>query len=224
MVAAPTPKNPEIAGALLSKPAAQAAKLVVETAPQEKSSLNSGPATVIADPSRPEPINSKENSKSPALPATPATKGRLGSLNKIRAGIANDLNCKDEKSVIALNDDKLLAHWNEYAQLLRERKNPAVQSFDMAKLVIHSENNFEVITNNNLEQKFIDQEKRELSEFLQKEFCNKFLNFSISIGANPHYQEDFEKPVSKKDQFIKIVEEFPLVKEVKDRLRLELDY
>jgi len=31
-------------------------------------------------------------------------------------------------------------------------------------------------------------------------------------------------PLSSKEQYLKLVEQYPLVKELKDRLRLELDY
>jgi DNA polymerase-3 subunit gamma/tau len=36
--------------------------------------------------------------------------------------------------------------------------------------------------------------------------------------------EPEEKPLNKREQFQQIVEQYPLVKELKDRLRLELDY
>jgi len=31
-------------------------------------------------------------------------------------------------------------------------------------------------------------------------------------------------PLSKREQYLKMIEQYPLVKELKDRLRLELDY
>jgi DNA polymerase-3 subunit gamma/tau len=33
-----------------------------------------------------------------------------------------------------------------------------------------------------------------------------------------------EAPMTARDQYMKLIEEYPLVKELKDRLRLELDY
>ncbi|HEX4374445.1 MAG TPA: DNA polymerase III subunit gamma/tau, partial [Puia sp.] len=77
--------------------------------------------------------------------------------------------------------------------------------------------------NNSLEQKFIEQEKRVLCDFLQKGFNNKKLSFVVSIREN---NSTFETPqtFSKRDQYLKIVEQYPLVGELKDRLKLELDY
>jgi len=114
--------------------------------------------------------------------------------------------------------------WAAYAQRLREDKNPAFQSFERATLKIETQHFFEVITNNNLEQKFIEQEKRNLSDWLQKSFANKTLSFAISVQENMDTEEPGEKHLNKREQFLRIVEQYPLVKELKDRLKLELDY
>ena len=77
---------------------------------------------------------------------------------------------------------------------------------------------------NNLEQRFIEQEKRVLCEYLQQLFRNKSLTLSIRVKENPDAFKPDEKHLSKRDQYQKIIEQYPLVKELKDRLRLELDY
>ncbi len=114
--------------------------------------------------------------------------------------------------------------WNDYTNILRENKNPAVQSFTLAILNILSDVSFEVITNNNLEQKFIEQEKRQLSEHLQKAFANRVVNFTVKVTDTPVEAVAAEKTLSKKDQFIMMAEEYPLIKELKDKLKLDLDY
>ena len=72
--------------------------------------------------------------------------------------------------------------WKQFTQDLKNKKNPAAQSFDNARLKITNETSFEVITNNNLEQKFIEQERRNLNEFLQPLFNNKMLLYNIIIS------------------------------------------
>jgi DNA polymerase-3 subunit gamma/tau len=81
-----------------------------------------------------------------------------------------------------------------------------------------------VITNNNLEHKFIEQEKRILSEHLQKVFANKLLNFTVKITENPVEFAPAEKTLSKKDQFLVMTEQYPMIRELKERLKLDLDY
>ncbi len=149
---------------------------------------------------------------------------KTGSLDSIRKQIAGKMNSASNENIIALETEKLQEAWDKYTHLLKENKNPAEQSFRMASLNIISENQFEVVTNNNLEQKFVEQEKRVLSEHLQKFFRNKTLHFSVKISEQPVEIDPGEKTLSKKEQFILMTEQYPLIKELKDRLKLELDY
>jgi DNA polymerase III subunit gamma/tau len=154
----------------------------------------------------------------------PASRGKLGSLENIRQQFANSQGETEVNKIIPLTDDLLKEHWNGYTNILKEKKNPAVQSFDLARLTIISESSFEVLSNNNLEQRFIEQERRFLSEFLQEKFNNRSLNYSIAISDSPVHNVQIEKTLNKKEQFLQIVEQYPMVRELKDKLRLELDY
>ncbi|HVU56765.1 MAG TPA: DNA polymerase III subunit gamma/tau [Puia sp.] len=153
----------------------------------------------------------------------PAGSPSLGSLSKIRQQFSSRLQ-NSETQVRPLEADALAKTWAAYARQLRENKNPAVQSLEMAVLRILDTSNFEVVTSNNLEQKFIEQEKRTLSEFLQKEFANKAISFTVIVEERPDTEEPVERPLNTREQFLQIVEQYPLVKELKDRLKLELDY
>jgi DNA polymerase-3 subunit gamma/tau len=159
-----------------------------------------------------------------AVAAGPAGVASSGSLSKIRQQFSSRLQDNEASNVKELLPEPLQKAWDEYAQKLRENKNPAFQPFDRARLQIENPHYFEVITNNNLEQKFIEQEKRNLSDWLQKVFSNKALSFGISVQENTDAEEPAEKQLNKREQFLRIVEQYPLVKELKDRLKLELDY
>jgi len=153
----------------------------------------------------------------------PAGGASLGSLSKIRQQFSSRLQ-NNETQIRPLETDALAKAWAAYARQLRENKNPAVQSLEMAALKILDASNFEVVTSNNLEQKFIEQEKRTLSEFLQKEFANRAISFTVIVEERPDTEEPVERPLNTREQFLQIVEQYPLVKELKDRLKLELDY
>jgi len=163
-----------------------------------------------------EPAQEKETEKN-------ITSVKSAQLDKLRKQIASRSNAAETKS-IPLTLDKLQESWNDYTNMLRENKNPALQSFVLAQLIILNDSSFEVITNNNLEQKFIEQEKRLLSEHLQKAFANKAINFTVKITDNPVDFTPSEKTLSKKDQFLLLAEQYPMIKELKDRLKLDLDY
>ena len=158
-------------------------------------------------------------------PATGAGSGSLGSLSRIRQQFASKSQNDDAVSSRPLEPEALHRAWQQYADYLRENRNPAVQSLELAKLRIVDDQTFEVVTGNNLEQKFIEQEKRNLSDHLQKEFANKALSFSVTIEEKAaDVEESTDRPMNKREQFQQIVDQYPLVKELKDRLRLELDY
>ena len=170
---------------------------------EESVDTNTKPSTVVAKPEK------------------PATK--IGKLQNIRDQFANK-SSDTALSTIPLTSEKLHEAWKVFSEQLKEKKNPAAQSFDLATLNIIDEGRFEVITNNNLEQRFIEQEKRKLCEYLQALFANKSLTLEIKIKENPDVYKPDEKHLSKRDQYQKIIEQYPLVKELKDRLRMELDY
>jgi DNA polymerase-3 subunit gamma/tau len=149
---------------------------------------------------------------------------KTSQLEKIRKQIAERNSPSNALKAQSLEIEKLKHAWQSYTEHLKEIKSPAVPSFERATLNILSEKSFEVITNNNLEQKFIEQEKRTLSEHVQQLFSNRLVHFSVKITSTPVDEGPVEKTMTKKEQFISIVEQYPLVKELKDRLGLELDY
>ncbi len=153
------------------------------------------------------------------------TSSGLGSLSRIRQQFASKQQIDAAASILPLEPEPLHRAWQQYADYLRENRNPAVQSLELAVLRITDMQTLEVVTGNNLEQKFIEQEKRNLSDHLQKAFSNKALSFTVIVEVKEgEVEESTDRPLNKREQFQQIVEQYPLVKELKDRLRLELDY
>jgi DNA polymerase-3 subunit gamma/tau len=149
---------------------------------------------------------------------------KLSALDKIRKQYQGNGNSANDQVNDPLNKEELQNIWNSYVQKLKEAKNPAAQSFELAQLQVKDENSFDVITSNNIEQKFIEQERNHLFSFLQQQLKNRLLQFSVIVRENAEQQPRIEAPLSSKDQFLKMAEQYPLVKELKDRLKLELDY
>jgi DNA polymerase-3 subunit gamma/tau len=167
-----------------------------------------------------------EKAKPPeeAKPTIPGSvSGSSTSLSKIRQQIAERTRDKEAGSSRSLESESLHLAWQQYADSLRENRNPAVQSLELARLRIIDAQTFEVSTNNNLEQRFIEQEKRGLSEHIQLVFVNKAISFTVIVDEKTP-DEPAERPLNKREQFMQIADQYPLVKELKDRLRLELDY
>jgi DNA polymerase III subunit gamma/tau len=156
--------------------------------------------------------------------ATTTTTHKLSTLTKIRKQFAA-IHLTDTAVVSELLAiESLQEAWRKYTLALRVAKNPAVQSFDLAELRITATNSFDIVTPNNLQLKFIEQERTALSEFLQKEFNNKQLQFSIVLEERLEVSAKIVAPLSTKEQFQKMIAQYPLVKTLKDKLGLELDY
>ncbi len=166
-------------------------------------------------------VQQKKNDKEPeTIQAGP--KKSLGSLDAIRKKITSQNKTNGTKE---LTEEELKSCWNGFIDKLNERKNhSAVTNFKQAVLKIIDNNSIEIVTDSNIQQKFIEQERAELIHCLQDHFCNRQLTYNVIIVEREDNTGPREKPLNTKEQFQKIIEEYPLVKELKDRLRLELDY
>ncbi len=123
-----------------------------------------------------------------------------------------------------LDEASLRTAWDKWIVQLKEDKNPAWQSFEVAELQIKDANSFEAVVNNNINQKFLELERNKTSDFLKIELANTQLQFIIVLVEGVKEIITVDLPLSSRDQYQKIIEQYPLVKELRDRLRMELDY
>ena len=188
--------------------------------PQPVIKKNTEAKLIIEEP-EPE-FEKKSNKQTPHVNEAP--KKSLGSLDAIRKKVTAQ-NKAAGTGVKELTGEELKLCWNLFIEKLNGKKNhSAVTNFKMAELKIVDNNSIEIITENNIQQKFIEQERAELVDDLQQYFCNRQLTYNVIIIEKEGTGEPAEKPLSSREQYLKIIEEYPLVKELKDRLRLELDY
>ncbi|TMI70763.1 MAG: DNA polymerase III subunit gamma/tau [Bacteroidetes bacterium] len=153
----------------------------------------------------------------------PAT-GKISALDKIRKQYQGNGSLTNENINQPLQEDALQRAWIDYVQKLKDARNPAAQSFELASLRIKDENSFEAVTANNIEQKFIEQDRNKVFAYLQEKLNNRLLQFNVVIEENPDLRPRVEVPLSSKEQLQKMIEQYPLVKELKDKLKLDLDY
>ena len=180
-------------------------KLIIETEPERKQ-------LVVAE-------------EKPVYQSPPGNgKNKLGSLDSIRQKVQQTNGSAVVAEEQVLEQSKLEAAWKKFIQLLKETKNPARQSFELANLVIKNANSFEATAANNLQQKFLELERNKACEFLQKELGIRQLKFFVVLVESDQNLAPVDIPLSSKEQYQKIIEQFPLVKELKERLKLDLDY
>jgi len=157
-------------------------------------------------------------------PKTLNPKPGLSALDKIRKQYQQNGNNGNGDTIHPLEDGSLQQAWSEYIQKLREEKSPAVQPFQQAVLRIRDANSFDAIAGNNIEKQFIEQNRNRLFSFLKDKLQNRLLQFSVVVEERPSDAVPADIPLTIKEQFQKMTEQYPMVKELKDRLRLELDY
>jgi len=174
------------------------AKLIIET-PIEKHI-----------PSLKEPVETKQTPK-------------LSALSKIREQF-KQTNGNESVQEKALEESSLQEAWKQYTLQLKESKNPAAQPFDSASLRIIDSCTFEVVTANNIEQRFIEQERNKLYAFLQERLFNKNLQFSVVTDEQKGIALSTEGILSSKERYQEMVKRYPLIQELKERLKLDLDY
>ncbi len=191
-------------------------KLIIETASIEK-------IKIAEDDASYETKKPNNNQQPPTSNPQPVI-NKISALDKIRKQYQGNGSPTNGNTHLPLKDEELRKAWNEYSQKLRKAKNSAVQSFEMAGLRIKDDNSFEVMVATNIDQKFIEQERNKLFSFLQERLDNRALQYSVIIEERPELRLKIEAPLSSREQLQKWMEEYPLVKELKDKLKLDLDY
>ena len=182
---------------------------------------------IIQTPAVSEPLPDYQpaSSQNPAAGNQQTKTGtKISALDKIRRQYQGNGSNGNNNINHSLQEDSLKKAWSDYIARLKEARNPAAQPFELAVLRIKDENTFEAITANNIEQKFIEQERNTLFHFLQQQLQNRLLQFSVIVEEKAEDRPKIELTLTAKEQFQKMADQYPLVKELKDRIRLELDY
>jgi DNA polymerase-3 subunit gamma/tau len=154
------------------------------------------------------------------------TPGKLSPLEKIRKQMKGNGNGENGNGHLKkpLQLEELQNAWNEFTGLLKEAGNSAWQGFDIAELKLQDGNNFIAFVFDKIQFRFIEQEGWRVTQFLREKLQNNQLQFLIVMQENKEALVDKKTPLTAREQYQKMIEEYPLVKELKERLRLELDY
>jgi DNA polymerase-3 subunit gamma/tau len=132
---------------------------------------------------------------------------------------------EEVKEIIPVTEEKLKEHWKCFTDKLKgELKHSVVTVFNNAKIDVINETHFCVTVSASLEQKFIEQEKTVLLEYLKGCFNNRNVGFNIQVVELPKEVVATEVTMSSREKYQKVIEQYPMIKELKDRLKLELDY
>lgn len=192
----------------------QEAKLIIAS-PQEKPERPITQETAKQAPPPPQAAPPKQDSNMP---------GGLGSLKKIREQMQHRKN--DQPVALELDDESLEKSWNIYLQKLQDNNQATSHhNLKMARLTIIDGVLFEIFATTRIQYQFIENEKINLLIHLQDYYNNPKVQFKITL--DPDAEKETVRPeatLTLRDQYLKMVSLYPIIGEMRDRLKLDLDY
>ena len=154
-----------------------------------------------------------------------ADNAKRSMLDVLRAKYGDKYDIVAVEDPIPLDLETLQPHWNHYASKLKEdSKHSQVNAFNTAKLIVENETFFNITVDSTLQQKFIEQEKTMLLDYLQKRYHNRQISFGFIVVEGEKQAIPLHLQLNGKQRYERIAEQYPLVKELRDRLKLEIDF
>jgi DNA polymerase-3 subunit gamma/tau len=202
----------------------QTAKLVIETTPQTVQPKQPQPiATTVPAPAE-KPVAKPLPIASPSPAPAASVSGGLGSLKKIREQIQNRK--QEHAEVFTLNEERLDTAWTAYLQKLQENNQvTSLSNLKMAKVTIIDELVFEIMADTRIQQQFIESEKVGLLIHMQDFFNNPRVQFLVLLNPSADVEEVVkDQPLSLREQYFRMIERYPVIKDMRDQLNLDLDY
>ncbi|RPD41340.1 DNA polymerase III subunit gamma/tau [Chitinophaga barathri] len=205
------------------------------TAPQEKA-----PAAYTPSPEKTAPAYTPPASQ-PATPSytapqpSPATGAGNGAARPKLTGLAamkEAMAAKQQQSPatatssIPLTAGAIAVYWDEFIdRFMQANKMTVVGNLQLAQTSMVGPEEICIVSRNIVQYRFMEEEKLEISEFFKVKFRNNALILTLQLDESQQQTADTGPvPLSSREQFTRMVEKYPLVKELKDRLNMELDF
>ncbi|WP_143304835.1 DNA polymerase III subunit gamma/tau [Chitinophaga vietnamensis] len=206
-------------------------KLTVDTTVQKPAQ----PAPVAAAPVPPAPAPTPAPAATPVMPATPppaakpaapvAPAGKLTGLAAMREALAAKQQTTPAQQVTLLTAGALHVYWEEFIDRYRQaNKMTVVSNLQLAVLKLLGQEEIGIVSRNIVQFRFMEEEKLIISEFFKQKFNNPAIILTLQLDESQQVQDIGPAPLSSREQFQQMAEKYPLVKELKDRLNMELDF
>jgi DNA polymerase-3 subunit gamma/tau len=195
-----------------SKPAPAAsvgAKLTIETEPEKK-------------PKTTQPEKKIQQVNPPVTADVERPVQKIGSLDAIRNQASKQLGIQHQSKLLEI--EALNEAWKLYIEKLTAEQNHSTASnFSYCELKITDEHSFEVITESNIQQKFIESEKASLIHYMQAFFKDRLLKLTVTIIEKPYTDEPGERPLNSREIYAQMVEKNPLIQVLKEKLQMTIE-
>ncbi|NLR56575.1 DNA polymerase III subunit gamma/tau [Chitinophaga polysaccharea] len=116
-------------------------------------------------------------------------------------------------------------YWEEFIDQYRQaNKMTVVSNLALAQLKLLGTEEVGIVSRNIVQFRFMEEEKLVIAEFLKKKFNNPAIVLTLQLDESQQVQDIGPAPLSSREQFQQMAEKYPIVKELKDRLNMELDF
>jgi DNA polymerase-3 subunit gamma/tau len=191
------------------------AKLEIETAVNIPVKKVSTPATT--------PPEEVKNNIAPTELPTDQNGNKKNLLAALQEKYGSQYQIEEVKESKSLDLETLQEVWNEYTTYLESTtKHSSAGTFKLAEINIEDPIHFTVTVPALVAQKFVEQERMNVMEKIWDRFQNRAIQFSILVAAGEKEDVPLHLRLNSKQKYERIAEQFPLVKELKDRLNLEV--
>lgn len=215
--------NPAVAGTPVAAPVpprpAPATPVTAAPAPPVTAPPTHIPATPVATPA-PATTPAASNTTAPAAPAS-----KLTGLAAMKEAMAAKQQVTTQVEVIPITQGAIHVYWEEFIDLYRQaNKMTVVSNLQLAQLKLLGVAEVGIVSRNIVQFRFMEEEKLIIAEFLKKKFNNPAIVLTLQLDESQQTQDIGPAPLSSREQFQQMSEKYPLVKELKDRLNMELDF
>lgn len=201
------------------------AKLVIETVVDIPVKKEAPPTAKAAEPMNQMVAESTLAKNTKSITSLPVDQNghKKNLLAALQEKYGSQYQIEEVKESKPLDIETLQAVWNEYtAYLETTTKHSSAGTFKLAELQIEDPIHFTVTVPALVAQKFVEQERMSVMEKIWDRFQNRAIQFSILVAAGEKEDVPLHLRLNSKQKFERIAEQYPLVKELKNRLNLEV--
>ncbi|MEZ2443714.1 DNA polymerase III subunit gamma/tau [Chitinophaga sp. RCC_12] len=167
-----------------------------------------------------QPVTSPASATTAAAPAS-----KLTGLAAMKEAMAAKQQGTTHVQSTPLTMGAIHVYWDEFIDLYRQaNKMTVVSNLQLAQLKLLGTTEVGIVSRNIVQFRFMEEEKLVIAEFLKKKFNNPAIVLTLQLDESQQTQDIGPAPLSSREQFQQMAEKYPLVKELKDRLNMELDF
>jgi len=211
----------------------ESARLTIETsaAPAAGATTAATPATpppAVQQPVTPvAPVNTapRPAAATPAAKTAAATGSKLTGLAAMKEALAARQQTTVVQQAIPITAGALAVYWEEFIDIFRQaNKMTVVSNLQLAVVNLLAPEEIGIVSRNIVQFRFMEEEKLAISEFFKKKFNNSAIILTLQLDETQQTQDIGPAPKSSREQFQEMIDKYPLVKELKDKLNMELDF